>query len=205
MIKQVTKTILLISIPILLNACSLPSSQIPADHYYRLPSIKLESEVQPVFKQLLIAPVQVSGLYHERAILYIEQAQPLEIKRYHYHYWVEPPAKLIRSYLATYLQQSSIAEQITTDAGFDKADVEVRSVLKSFERLVNDSGFEVVVKIQVTIEYADESWPVKIMDYPSRTAAASASMHDTAAAFGEALQEIARQLSQDILVKKSKD
>ena len=182
----------------LLTACSLGGGEIPADHYYRLPEIPAVEKQSNLFNSILIKHVQVDGLYHERTILYIEKNTPLEVKRYHYHYWVEPPAKLIQKYMASYLTHASIAEQITTDALFDRADVEITPQVLNFERIIDGGDIRILVTMQIDVRFSKNKKMLS-KKYQSDIKLADNSMHATAKGFGQALEGILASVVQDLI------
>ena len=98
-----------------LTACSLGGAPVPQDHYYKLPQLVISPLEEPRFKQLLIKPVKATGLYHDRAILYIEQEKPLELQRYHYNFWSETPANLLHNALYQGLSSSGLSQKISRD------------------------------------------------------------------------------------------
>lgn len=94
------KKLLLGSVLMLLGACSSPP--LPEDHYYRL-------EIAPAATHDLTADVTVqtvtaAGVYNERPLLYSTARAPTELRQYHYQYWADMPARMIREQLSTYLR-----------------------------------------------------------------------------------------------------
>lgn len=193
----------------LLSACGLGGANVPQTHFYRLPAINLPAQSQ-IFSQLVIRPVQASGLYHERAMLYAEQPRPLQLQRYHYHLWAEKPADLVGKALYQGLNSSGIAAEISRGLLQPEQAVYIDTRIEQFERLINAAGMAGEVKVLVALQFSvrgadqsdgdsDSEW---VKTYSAEVAARSQRMHDTAEAYGEALQQIMQQLVTDLLLKK---
>ena len=182
----------------LLMACSLGSGEIPADHYYRLPEISTVEKQSNLFNSILIRPVQVDGLYHERTILYIEKNTPLEVKRYHYHYWIEPPAKLIQKYMVSFFSHTSISKQVSTEALLDHADVEITPQVLNFERTIDGDDIRILVSMKFDIRLT-KSFKTLSKKYHSEVKLADNSMHTTAEGFGKALDNILISVVEDLI------
>ncbi len=189
----------------LLSGCGLGGANVPQTHYYRLPGITLPAQPQQ-FSHLVIRPVQASGLYHERAMLYAEQSQPLQLQRYHYHLWAEKPAELTGKALYQGLLSSGIAAQISRGLPKPEQAVVIDTRIEQFDRLILSNGVADGVKVQVALQFtvrgadaSDHNW---VKTYRAEVALPSQRMHDSAEAYGAALQQIMQQLVADLLVKK---
>lgn len=187
----------------LIGACSLPgSTPPPQDHFYRLPPAqKADSGAQLHFDHIVIKPVQVSGLYHERAMLYVSAKRPLEIKRYHYHFWSEPPSQLVLRFMRGWLLANGVANQVSTESGDEAADLTLMAELTGFEQVQEDTGYQ--VRLAMDVDWIDVAGKRHSARYALMQPAASDSVYDTAAAFGVAMQRLMQQLMTDVSTKKS--
>jgi len=191
---------LLLSIALIhiLGSCSLGGSPAPQDHFYRLPEITLSPQ-QSIYKEIVIKPVKSSGLYHERAILFIESQHPLEIKRYHYRFWSATPAELIHSGLYQGLLSSGIASQISREISTLRPDFIIDSRIIHFERLIESQQVTIEVALDVSVRRGDSSAVLlKASRYHASRILKTRDMHASAVAFGEALQEISEHLVKDL-------
>lgn len=179
------KTIALLLCSISLTGCGISGGTIPQDHFYRLPAIEAVSQTNQ--QHIIIKPVRVNGLYHERAMLYVDQDQPLELKRYHYHYWVETPASLIHKSLSAYLATDK-------QANVKEINIELIPTLLNFERLLSPGKAEAYIKLHIQVNNLNHPEKSFSKTYEAKVASSSMIMHDTANAFGEALDEIAKAL-----------
>ncbi|HEY9202466.1 MAG TPA: ABC-type transport auxiliary lipoprotein family protein [Gammaproteobacteria bacterium] len=198
-------SLLVLSLLALLSGCGLGGANVPETHFYRLPAISLPVQPQQ-FSQLVIRPVQANGLYHERAMLYAEQSQPLQLQRYHYHLWAEKPAELVGRALYQGLHSSGIAAQISQGLLQPEQAVYIDTRIEQFERLILDNGVKVQVALQFTLHGPDNG-PANgtydlVKTYSAEVSLPGLGMHDSAAAFGEALQQIMQQLVANLLLKK---
>ncbi len=183
-----------------LAACSFGGGIAPQIHYYRLPVITIEKQPQSHYSEILIRPVKASGLYHERAMLYIAKEKPLELKRYHYRFWAQPPAELIHQGLYQGLSASGLAKQVSRKPVMQSPDIIIDTDITSFERIIEGSKVEVRVALEVTLkrETDGSQWTKQ---YQSIEQLQTSDIHASAEAFGRALQEIISLLVEDLLKK----
>ncbi len=182
----------------LLSACSIGGSAIPEDHYYRLPEVSTEKQLKTPFQNLLIKPVRVAGLYHERSLLYVETDSPLELRRYHYHYWVEPPALLLTKQIQAYFKARDHADHSSLAPSQSAAVIMVPRLL-NFERLVGPAGIEVLVRLEFVLQHQGAGQRDWTQIYSAQVPVDSVSMHDTVRAFGAAIDQTIQALNADLL------
>jgi len=183
-----------------LAACGLGGGAVPQVYYYRLPVISVEKQPQPHYNEILIRPVKASGLYHERAILYSLKEKPLELKRYHYHFWAQAPAELVYQALSQGLAASGLAQQPGLESAEQLPDITLDTGIISFDRVIEGSQVVIRVVLEVTLKReAGEAYRKK--QYKSTQQLQTTEMHASAEAFGRALQEITALLIDDLLKK----
>lgn len=170
MIKNIASYIFLI---LMLNACSIGSTQVPEDHYYRLPP----PEAGAGRAAVQVDAVRVSGMLHERAILYVEADNPLEVKRFHYHHWADTPENMVRRYLQGWFGEAG-----------DKA-IPLDILIRRFELLKQAGNNRVVVDLRVKT-------PDHEYQYHQETPVQGSDMTDVVRAFGSALDQVMQQLNQ---------
>lgn len=184
----------------IVTACSLGGTA-PVDHFYRLPEIILKSQDNPQFKNIVIKPVKSSGLYHERAILYIEADKPLELQRYHYNFWTTPPASIVHDALYQGLTSSGLSSNISRELSSNRPDYIIDTRILKFERLIEGKQVKAIVALDVSIRRGSggESWSRR---YQASQVLDTMDMHQSAEAFGDVMQTITEQLRDDLLFKK---
>ena len=181
-----------------ITACGLGGGDLPDDHYYRLPDISVTKQAQAAFDEIVIKPVKASGLYHDRAILYIEKEKPLELQRYHYYFWAETPANLLQNALYQGLLSSGVSGQVSRQLGEHRADYIIDSRIIRFERVIDGSNVTVEVVVEIALrsgKNATQHWSRR---YASTQQLQTTAMHDSAEAFARALQQIVETLIGDL-------
>lgn len=198
MITPIRVTVLFtLALALLLGGC-VGAGTVPEIRYYRLPVAHPMPLAQPLYSEPLAVPrLRASGLYHERAMLYYQPDQPLDLRLYHYHFWADAPALLIRDHLVDYLRAKRVATTVVRDQGDGTARVELYGRLVRFEREVSPDRIVVHVALEFTLETGKVvRLPTK--RYEAEQAAADRTLHATAQAFGNALEQIYAQLIDDL-------
>ena len=173
------KKLWLLVFVLMLSACGFSAGNIPADHFYRLPSPVPVN----VVKAVNVKSVQADGIYNERAILFVDKNYPLELNRYSYHFWAQNPSQLARIYLQGCLTDSGSAKSMDET----RKVVQLSPVIESFERVLQNGQSEAVVKLRISQRV-----------YEARVSSKTMEMHATVDAFGQALQEICVAIARDI-------
>ena len=195
------RMLMMFSVLLSLTACSLGGGSLPVDHFYRLAPLQLEAVESPVFDQIHVRPVKVSGLLHDRAMLYSESANSLELKAYHYHYWADAPAYLLQGALYQGLSSSQLAPRVSRDTTQSTADLTINSRLLRFERYLDGSRNTVIVELEVQVDYADSSRQPWSKVYRVQQEQQQSPLYAAVESFSLATQSIVQQLADDLLVK----
>lgn len=176
--------------------CAGPSP-VPGDHFYRLPEVTPSPLHQPLLTGTLsVAPFGASGLYHERSIIYVEENQPLELKRYRYHLWNNTPGYLLQQHLADYLKSSGIAEQVVIFQPGVESEHKLSGNVSHFERVVGNGVDQ--VKVSLSFLLVSRGQLTRVHEYQVSFPVEGGGIHDSVEAFGAALQQIYDALIQDI-------
>lgn len=181
--------------------CSLGGGPAPKDHFYRLPEVALESQAAS-YKSIVIKTVKSTGLYHERAILFIESDKPLELQRYHYSFWSTTPAELVHNALHQGILSSGIADQVNRELTENRPDFIVDTRIIHFERIINGQNVNIEIELEVSVKSGSLSGDAWTKRYNVNEGLQSTDMHSTAEAFGAALKTISKELKEDLLGKK---
>lgn len=183
-----------------IQACSFSGSPPPEEHFYRLPDA-VADKIPQHYDRIYFRNVMAEGIYNERAILYVQDDSPLEVRRYHYHYWLNTPAKLIHEQLKNYLLTSGISRQLVDrHMGDHQLELDVR--LKNFERLTGSAN-RVLVSLEVIMRWPGQNKPAMTKTYRQELPVGS-SMHDTASGFGQVLSSLFARILADLQnLKKS--
>ncbi|VAW59763.1 hypothetical protein MNBD_GAMMA08-650 [hydrothermal vent metagenome] len=182
-------------------SCSLGGDPAPQDHFFRLPEIVLdvsEQSQKEIFENVVIKPVKASGLYHERAILFIEADKPLELQRYHYSFWASTPAELIHQALIQGLQSSGLAKLVSRNIFETRPDYIIDTRIVHFERLIDGNSASIHIALDVSLRSGDVAGQAWNKRYVVKKKLASMDMHTSAEAFGDGLKEISTRLKNDL-------
>ena len=88
---------------------------LPQDHYYRLQVGVPQKLAAPRLDGVLeVQPLAVGGLLGGRPIVHSVAGQPLELREYHYHLWVEPPTAMLHEQLVAYVRAAGLARTTVT-------------------------------------------------------------------------------------------
>ncbi len=201
------KIILLLSLILLSGCMGGNSSNIPQDHYYRLPTPANTTILStPLLDGTLeINAIQTRGMLHERAILFIREQQPLEVNPYHYYYWVNAPASLVQQHLIDYLQQKNLAHSQHRYRADDPADFRLEGELLHFERYMGVKIIEAQIELELVLRDNRNKQILLRKTYAHNFPAKSGEMADTANAFGLALAAIYQQFARDVATFKQQE
>ena len=83
------------SLLVLITACgSVPPA--PTDRFYRLQPVQISSAPAAASGAIAVNTFSADSLYAERPIIYSDEASLRQLRQYHYHLWLYPPAQLVR-------------------------------------------------------------------------------------------------------------
>jgi ABC-type uncharacterized transport system auxiliary subunit len=188
-----------IIIALLVTACgSVPPA--PEDRYYRLAAVTdtVSGGGQIFSGTLAIGTIEAAAVYGERAVVYSEAAQPNKLKHYNYHFWADPPPRLIRDHLAIYLRNNQVAPIVVVDKGEAEWEYLLVGRMRRFERVMQVIGSQVVVEIEFRLLQRGARQPLLIRDYSAEVGVSGGSVNAATEAFAEALGEIYQKLLADM-------
>lgn len=190
---------LVLGVPLLLLACAT-GEPVPEDHFYQLEPVAPE--------QVFSSPVLMGGLEIDytgadplrsgRAVLYSENARPLQLQRYHYAYWVDQPPRLVHGQLVQYLRASGIADRVDDGGQHGKAAYRLKTNVLKFEQLRGGPVPEVVVELEASLEQQPKGHVLWTSVYSQRQTSDGDSIHAIAEAMHAALDQVLQALSRDL-------
>ena len=193
------RAIIIIVTMSLLAACT-STSPVPEDRFYQLESAT-PAQVFPSPELLGGLEIDYTGadpLRSGRAVLYSENARPLQLKRYHYAYWVDQPPRMVRDQMVQYLRASGVADRVGNSGQRDTAAYRLKTQLLKFEQLRGGPKPEVVVELEASLERLPAESTLWISTYSQRQASDSEDVHALAEAMHAALEQVLHQLAHDI-------
>lgn len=170
-----------------LAACgSVPPA--PGDNFYRLQAVNTLSHTPPA-GSLSVRSLRADSLYAERPIIYSEESNPRQLRQYHYHLWLYPPAQLVQEHLAGSLGQSSALNTGSSAA------YEIDGRIVRFERRMSGKQSTAVVALELQLTTRGKAGPNK--SYQAEQTASDDTLPAFAAAMEQALAKIYAQFLAD--------
>jgi len=184
----------LLALPFLV-ACLGPG---PRDHFYRPAAIRpSEPLAEPILQgSLEVERLRADALTRERAILWVDDPESVQVTPYAYHLWIDSPTVMIQRDLADFLRLAGVAERVVLpEMNVDEA----YELFGWIERLVHVTGNDsVVVEIEFSLAHPRGGGQIMERRYRVEQAVAGSGMDAAAEAFSSALQQIFDRLVADI-------
>ena len=173
---------------------------VPEDRFYQLEPVPSPvSLARPVFPHGLdVETVGADPLRSGRAVLYRHTRRPLEIRRYHYEFWVDQPPRMVHRALLHYLRASGVADPVREGGRRGRADYALKAKLKRFDRLVGAGAPKVEVELEATVYANGSGQALWTSSYLQRQDSNGGDMHATAAAMQTALANIFQSMLEDL-------
>jgi ABC-type uncharacterized transport system auxiliary subunit len=195
-----------------LTGCLGSAPPVPRDHYYRVmvtpPSRAAASQTasiegpsvlgQPAsgadivaFPGVLsVAPLEAEGLLRERPLLYSATGSAYEMQQHDYHYWMDPPTRMLQLQLVDYLRASGLAQSVVTPDLRIKADYEVSGRIKRLERLLGGGPARVVVELELSLVARAKNDLIVIGTYSAEAIAGDDGVESSVLALNQALGQV---------------
>lgn len=177
-----------------LTACSNRVAELPEDRFYRLPEPTPVAAAPRFAGTLAVALPASDGLHNERAMLYAQHDRLLEIRRYHYFFWVQTPPRLVQEHLAEYLRRARVAEPVVLADGKVGSGLRLESRLIRFERIVGGTVPQVMVELELALRDGADA---RRHRYRVLLPAQDGSVYASVEAFGQALEAIYARFLQE--------
>jgi ABC-type uncharacterized transport system auxiliary subunit len=190
----------LILLILIVNGC-VSQPAVPQDFFYRLPPLHPHSPLteKVVDGTAAVDQLQAEGVYRERPLLYVDAQRPLEVLQYHYRHWIQIPSQLIQDNLVEYLREANIADRVERYNSGQRPNLLIKGRLLKFERRVEETRATAVVEMEIEFRQKTAQGTRKITKvYNSEVPAEGPAIHDSVAAFGEALRQIYATMLSDL-------
>jgi len=192
------KHVFLLTVMLLLSGCFGGGSEVPQDNFYRLADITSVRQFTSPFQVVAVATFKSDALHRERAILYSDVRQPLNIKRYHYHHWTQVPNELVQDHLIEYLRKAEFSPRVVRYGEVVNIDAKITGYIKRFERLIDAGDAKVQVRLELHLETLGQARDHYQWSYDIEQATADTSMHASVTALSMALDNIYQQFLADL-------
>lgn len=185
---MIRQGLLLLALGLLLAGCgSAPPA--PVDRFYRLQASVLPAAAS-LPATLEIRNVRGDSLYAERPIVFSEASDARQLRQYHYHLWLYPPAQMVRDHF-----RASLAGAAETASGA-KPVLHLDARIVGFERVLNGKASTAQAALEVSVFSGDRLLLGK--RYSAMQAAGDESFSAFSAAMELALNQIYGEMLGDI-------
>jgi len=184
-----------------LTACLGSAPPVPRDHYYRIMVTPPKGAIASQTASIEDAPVlgwgilgqpqlEAEGLLRERPLLYSATGSATEMQQHDYHYWMDPPTRMLQLELVDYLRASGLARSVVTPEMRIKADFEVNGRIKRLERLLGGGPTRVVVELELSMVARADNELIVVGSYIAGANAADDGIESSVLAFNEVLGQV---------------
>jgi ABC-type uncharacterized transport system auxiliary subunit len=198
MMRGIFAAVVALTAAVVVAGCVGAPPPVPRDHYYRLVVEPPVAAGSPHLAGVLaVAPLEADGLLRERPVLYSTEADGHEVMQHDYHYWTDPPTRMVQAQMVDYMQKSGIAEAVVTPDLRVPADFEISGRIKRLERLVDGGPPRVAVEIQLALIELPQNRLMVMDDYAAEVRSRDDSVGASIAALNSALGKIFERFLRD--------
>lgn len=179
-------------------ACGTPQ-EAPRDQFYRLDTDFAGQASQPVFDGTLeVGRFLADGLLGERALVYTSVDTPDRLLQYHYHYWVEPPPRMLQEQLVRVLRDANVAPVVvTSEQRADPAYV-VSAKLRRMEQVIRRGNPMVALSMEFSLRRERDGKLLLLQVYEVEREAQDLTMPGTVQAMNAALTDVYAAFVRDL-------
>jgi len=182
----------------LFSGCSTPPP-IPQDQFYRLSTAAPRTSSAILLNgTLAVARFQSDGLHNERALLYARADQPLRLIQYHYHYWTDPPTRLLQDFMTGCVRQGGVATTVANGESVRNPDYRLSGTINRFESILGEKQTRVIVDVDLALYKSDGDAPLLIKNYRQEIFAGGNSVYATVDGYQKAMNGVCGELVNDI-------
>ncbi len=139
---------------------------------------------------LSVAPLEAEGLLRERPLLYSATGSATEMQQHDYHYWMDPPPRMLQLQLVDYLRASGLAQSVVTPELRIKADYEVNGRIKRLERLLGGGPTRVIAELELSLVARATDELIVIGTYSAEAIAGDDGVESSVLALNRALGQV---------------
>lgn len=195
-----------------LTGCLGSAPPVPRDHYYRImvtsPSRVAQSQTASIANAaiqgqpgsavknamfpgvLSVAPLEAEGLLRERPLLYSATGSAHEMQQHDYHYWMDPPTRMLQLQLVDYLRASGLVQSVVTPDLRVKSDYEVSGRIKRLERLLGGGPVRVVAELELSMVSRASNELMVVGSYTAEAIAGDDGVESSVLALNQALGQV---------------
>ncbi len=139
---------------------------------------------------LAVLPLEAEGLLRERPLLYSATGRATEMQQHDYHYWMDPPTRMLQLQLVDYLRASGLVQSVVTPDLRIQADYEVSGRIKRLERLLGGGPIRVVVELELSLVARATNDLIVVGSYRAGAIAADDGVESSVLALNRALRQV---------------
>jgi ABC-type uncharacterized transport system auxiliary subunit len=183
-----------------LAGCLGSTDPVPPDNFYRL---RIGAAGEPAQRPLVpgvlrVAAFEGDALLHARPVLYSPAGQPHAVRQHNYHYWADPPTRMVQDELAAYLKKRGAARAVVTPSMRVDSDYELRGRLRRLELVTGAGDARVVAELDLSVIRIADDRVVAAGSYEREVAADDDAVATSVGALNEALADIFARFSADL-------
>ncbi len=179
---------LILALSLWLSACgSAPPA--PIDRFYRLQPVVVPSSSGKALP-VTLQPFRGESLYAERPVVYVQTASPRQLRQYHYHLWLYPPAQIVQENLV-----ASMGAFLDL-SGREKAVAALEGRVIAFERVTDGASSRAVAMLELHL--VADGKVLAGRRYQAEQRAGDESMDSFVAAMEQALARIYAEFLEDV-------
>lgn len=195
--KRTISFIFLCNIVLLLNACG-SAAPVPEDKFFRLDMTHITQQRNIFDGNVAVQRFKADGLHNGRAMLYTDSKQPLQLKQYHYHHWLDAPSLLIQEHLISYLRKTNAAPLVIEEQPGIQSDYLISGRIIAFEQVNDAKGVRADVKLELQVTKRGARMPILVKEYSQSIQTADTSLHTIASSLSTGLTNIYAKFLDDI-------
>ena len=139
---------------------------------------------------LAVAQLEAEGLLRERPLLYSATGSATELQQHDYHYWMDPPTRMLQLELVDYLRASGLVQSVVTPDLRIRADYEVSGRIKRLERLLGGGPARVVVELELSLVARANNKLIVVGSYTAEAIAADEGVESSVLALNLILGQV---------------
>jgi ABC-type uncharacterized transport system auxiliary subunit len=186
-----TRLVLAILVAAALSGCLGSAPPVPRDHFYRIRVATPPGAVKRHLPGVVsVRPLEADGLLRERPLVFGAKGRPHEMQQHDYHYWTDPPPRMLQGQLVDYLRHSGVARTVVTPDLRIRPDFEVLGRIKRLERLLGGGAPLVSVELELGLIGRAEDRLLVLDSYAVDVPAEDTSIESSVTALNLAVAEI---------------
>jgi len=173
-------------------------SKVPQDSFYRLTDPDSVAPAASGLNGVLVVPRFLSdGLLSERPVVYAAAESPEKLQQYNYHFWTEPPARMLQELTVDYLRKARVASTVVTPDFRAAGAFELIGKIRRLEQ-IRGNGRRAVVSLEFGLYRIDDRRLMLLRSYDQKVDLNGEDVAEAAAAMSDAVSEILAALVRDM-------